>query len=338
MSIFVNSLFSNDMVVAAEGYDPEFGGHFDIMAESSADDLEIIKAMHAYDIAEIEAIKESGTDNVSTPLMEASVKEIWAKIKTFFLNLFKRILGFFKNMGIRVTALVSSNEGFVKKYGNRLDNLKITQPIEKKVFDYNIKINSEITNISKHLDVVDLFISDWKKDPTFNHGDDDKTNAVKIARSTIESKKDNDARLNTLRKDLVGDPSEDNYSNNLFKFFRNGDSEAKDKKITDIKPYKEYLESSKTIKDAVKKLEKDVSTTFNKLNRALSDIEQKAAKSDSKYASEYAAMVRSDAVLYSNMQSIITRFISAWYTAITECMRVSKSICVTALTQKPEKK
>ena len=78
MSIFSTTNYTEESeIIAAEGYDITLGGACDLAIESCMDELAVIEAMHAYDMAGFEAVRESGDKEIFTPAMEASMKEVY---------------------------------------------------------------------------------------------------------------------------------------------------------------------------------------------------------------------------------------------------------------------
>jgi len=201
MSIFNTSNMTT--LEACEGYSVEFGGNFDAIMESYDDDLAVIEAMHAYDMAELEA----GEGNY-TPAMEGALADIWAKIKAFFKNLVQKILAFFRSIGDYINSLVMSGTEFAKKYESRLKALKLNgMPFE--MFNYTIKVDSSRKALFSFKGLVDQY---QKAADEMVAIDITKPNAaVKIAKLDEKFDDDNEKDINDVRKELSGEEDEEKY-------------------------------------------------------------------------------------------------------------------------------
>lgn len=131
MSFFNNEdiFTATETIPAIEGlqYDVDFGGAANIAMESYEDQLNIVRAIHAADIAElrckykIRSVQESygDVDEAEAELQsvqEASVKEIFNAIKDAIKKLFGKIATFFKSLYDNFFVLNKSNKSFAEKY------------------------------------------------------------------------------------------------------------------------------------------------------------------------------------------------------------------------------
>lgn len=187
MAIFTNTITNtkNDIDLPVyEGYGLENCEYMNIFTEAFEDDLDVIEAMHSYDMAEIlgnrkiksviESKSESDEDynpeedeeigelkeELQTTLeaegekakgkFVEAVKKVWAKIKAFFQG----VVRFFKNLGLSSKEFAARN----KKYMAQLDtNLKFTQRM------YKWNHNTLLTDIPKSVTDVSKFITDLQK-------------------------------------------------------------------------------------------------------------------------------------------------------------------------------
>ena len=341
MSIFNNTMIDNtdgfvSEIVACDGYDVTLGGHYDAIMESFDDDLAVIEAMHAFDMAELEAMKESGTKTVATPVMEASLKEIWAKIKEFFVNLGKRIMAFFNSVADYVSSIVMSGATFVKKYKTRLDDAKTGFTFEKYDYSINSTFNtgkSEMKSVNKiSIDAINK-IKDIKID------DENILAKLTVMENEMDSSKS--SILANLRKKLSGESDEGKYTEALFNKFRSG-GKKKSVTVSDISSFVAFLEKSDELTKTIKEASESVKTTFSTIEKAINAAAKEAESSTkggeySQAGAKKAALMRGQIKTFSSAQSIFTRFVNAWSTAAKEATGVYKSICFKALTYKPEK-
>lgn len=94
-----------------------------LMIESLNFEEQITLDMLKSDYLEAKAIKESASEEEIAAITEASVKDIAAKIKNFFIKLGKRIKEFVLGWVARIRAkLTSNNEKFYNKYKDQVNN------------------------------------------------------------------------------------------------------------------------------------------------------------------------------------------------------------------------
>lgn len=118
MAFFNNDIFTSNIPVA-EGlqYDVDFGGAANIAMEAYADQLEVVKAIHAADMAELRCKARGVTESYEfESVMEASVGEIFTKIKDNIKAFFAKVTKFFRSFYEKFFALNKSNKSFVEKY------------------------------------------------------------------------------------------------------------------------------------------------------------------------------------------------------------------------------
>lgn len=336
MAIFNNkNLGSDDLFTdVCEGYDVANGGAYDAIMESCDDDFAIIEAMHAFDMAEFEALDESGAVlEASVPVMEASLKEIWERIKTFFANLGKRIVAFFKSVGDFIGSIVMSGDTFHKKYGNTLNNLKFEKfPYE--MYEYNIA--KSFDDGERYVRGTTVTIGNlMDKIKELNLDDSNVNRKIYDMKEEIEDK--SSTAISVLRKNLAGTDDKEKYSDALFKLFRKGGNK-KSIQITDISPFLKYLEGSKGLLETIKKANKMVIDTFNAINKKINETAKAAEKADKngtvQYGAKQAALMRSTLKAFSVVQTLFTTYTSAWSGAAKEAIGTYKSICFKAMQHK----
>lgn len=340
MSIFTNKLSVNDdafesEIVACEGYDFELGGNYDAMMESYDDDLAIIESMHAFEMAELEAMKESGSVEVATPIMESSLKDIWAKIKAFFVNLGKRIMAFFRSVKDYIVSIVASGSEFAKKYKERLDKVKLTN-FTYEMYDYKIRDNFKTG--TTHMKATNKKSEEYVN---MIKGVQIKGDHVLAKLNSIENTLDSSKEelLADLRKKLSGSAvSNEEYTKALFETFRSG-GKKKSVSVTSLSQYVEFLEKSDDLNKTIKEAHETVKSTFANIEKSINEAAREAETSTkggeySQAGAKKAALMRSQLKTFASAQSLFTRYVSAWSTAAKEATGTYKSLCYKALTHK----
>lgn len=159
MAFFNNdSLFGySGGVACAEGYDVDFGGYARIVEESCMDQLEIVKAMHSVDMQELNAAykvrsireaagDEDDADGVDDAIeefetaKEATIKEIFEKIKEGLKKFFSKLFGWIKSIWDKLVTFKKANKSFAETYRPVVEEYAeyITKPVEYTGFEYNI--------------------------------------------------------------------------------------------------------------------------------------------------------------------------------------------------------
>ena len=337
MSIFSNkNVFETDDIVACEGYDITLGGHYNAIMESYDDDLAVIEAMHAFDMAEMEAMKESGSEIVSTPLMEASAKEIWDKIKKFFKNLWSKIVAFFQSAIDYVSSLVMSGTAFAKKYEERLSKLNLNG-FTYEMYEYNFEsiYAKDISELSKYQEEVTKSIAkvseiDISKD-NFNELVSRYSDGIESIRNKIP---------HDIVKKLTGETNPEKFNEALANKFRSG-GKKKSLKITDLSKYIKFLKSSNGLIQHIKNTKDGVNKVFKEIDQAINKAANEAAKAGegatTQRSAKKASLIRSLSGSCSIVQTYTTRYINAWSSVVKEATSTYKNLCFKALSYKPAK-
>ena len=343
MAIFTNNNIFDTEIIACEGYDVELGGNYDAIMESYEDDLAVIEAMHAFDMAELTLTQESADFTEFQPTLEGNLKDIWAKIKAFFVNLGKKIMAFFRSIGDFIASIVMSGTDFAKKYAERLNKLNLSG-FSYDMYDYKIPGITEANDLAKgyedNIKKVEIDITNINKLKISDVGGagESKFEALMNAANDEHVK-----LLDDYRKTLSGESDAEKYGEALYKRFRGG-SVKKRFTLTSVSKYVKALEASKGLLDAIKKTEKSVKDSFKKvetlINTAASEADKIASESSgnaAKLAARKAAIMRKNLTTYSAMMTVLTRFLNAWSTAVKESTGVYKNLCFKALQHKNAK-
>lgn len=337
MAIFNTNRFDDTTeIIACEGYGIDNGGNYDAIMESYADDFAVVEAMHAFDMAEFELMKESSYDaEVGSPVLEASLKEIWQKIKTAFVNLGKRIMAFFKSVMDYINSLVMSGTDFANKYKERLSKLKLTG-FTFDMYDYSKTPDTfktgvaQIKAINKEVDGVCGKIAGVKIN------DANALPRLETMRNELAPK--NKQVMDSARKGLAGTDNAEEFSKALYEKFRNG-ATKKRVSVTSLGEYVDKLANSKQLQDNIKEAKKTVDEAFKaiekKINAAAADAESKVA--DGKWAAngaKQAALMRDQIKVFTSAQTLFTKYINAWSSAVSERTRTYKALCFKAMQHK----
>lgn len=139
MAFFNNENFLTPCTIpAVEGaqYDPDNGGAANIAMEAYEDQLNVVKAIHAADMAELgckyqyKGMTESYVAEQIQVVQEASIKEIFGSIKDAIKKFFGKIATFFKKLYEKFFVYSKSNKSFAEKYKSVIkdvtDGTKVT--------------------------------------------------------------------------------------------------------------------------------------------------------------------------------------------------------------------
>jgi len=339
MSIFsTNNYTEESEIIAAEGYDITLGGACDLAIESCMDELAVIEAMHAYDMAGFEAVRESGDKEIFTPAMEASMKEVWAKIKAFFKKFTERVMGFFKSAMDFVNSIVMSGSAFAKKYEERLNKLSLSG-FTYEMYEYNFE-----SIFAKGIDVVDAKVADVQKFMAdvagVNVSKDSAAANTELAQISTKIDQMKADSMNNLRKELSGTASADAYRSELAKKFRNGGAK-KSMTVTDLSKYVKFLKSSNGLVKHIEGCKNSMKTKFNAMEKEINNAARDAEKADNgqyaHIASKKAGLMRQCIQWNSAINNILTGYINEWSSAVKEATGVYKNLCFKAMQHKPAK-
>ena len=142
MAFFNNDAFTSVAgVPTIEGlqYDVDFNGANNIIRESYEDQLEVVRAIHAADIAELGCIHEGYDEGSSRyeQVMEGVVGDIFEKIKDGLKKFFGKIGAFFKSIYEKFILANKSNKAFSSKYVSILNSLdEYIRSVSVEGFDY----------------------------------------------------------------------------------------------------------------------------------------------------------------------------------------------------------
>lgn len=327
MGIFSN--FNNETeinVPVLEGYGPEQNGEMRIIRESFDDQLEVIKAFHALDMAEIagnKAVMEGASQEDIDVVMEGMIANAWTKIKEFFKKLMTKVSSYFEALVRMFDSMTKSTKDFVSKYESKLKVLKL-DGFEYAIVEYNtvaLESASVATAFNKVVDYVDgLSADDYKND--------DKEKMIE--------------KIKGLLVGQSGGVDDEEYTNKLYAYFRKGVDSADDNVderpisvssiIAEIKNTKAADNAGKAKKEAlkifadkVKEIEKCERAEAKRKTESESEINEQSA-----LLKEYQGKMS----LYSEANTAALKFFTAWSTAIKNRDADYKRVCLAAFSYK----
>ena len=353
MSIFSNLGYSSssssssdfDNIVIESSYDMELGGAYDSIMESYDADLAVVEAMHAFDMAELEAMKESGstTEYEFTATMEASLKDIWTKILAFFDKMVKTVMGYLTTAADFFNSMFMSGSEFVKKYEKRVNDMDLTG-FEFETFDYSYTKNDfeeGFKRIKATDDEIKKTVDGIKGRSITKDNQDDIIR--KLSEDISAAKYAAEEKLDTLRAGVAGASGKigaDAYRKHLHDKFRGN---GKKKTHHDAKEAIKNLHGLQDISNEIKKAREEVKKTFKDLH---SSIKQCAAEAEratgpngafAKAATAKASAIRANLQYSRAVKTIMTIYINEWSSAVNEGTKAYKSLCFRALQWKVNK-
>lgn len=352
MSIFSSkSKIDTDIDVAvAEGYSSEVNGNMDACIEAFEDQLAVIEAMHALDIAEIalegkieemkdadaseEEIKE--VEDELDKVTEASLKDIWDRILTMLQNLWSKIKAFFATIVAHFDALVKSGSEFATKYEKQVAGVKA---FEYECYDW-FKVD-----LTKEGGIIDKVIADVKSGINAPIAAINGAKGDAIAEVGEKSLEGKDKFLNTVRGMLIGTSSveADEFQDKAFEKLHGGDKFSKKERTVNASDAVKYLKDSK-ISDQIKKVKNSTDSSFKEIialvKKAASDAGRNERDAEGKTTSDGQAKVKyinKHVSYFSSAKSVINSYINMWKAAANEKDRACKSIILKALSNKNKK-
>lgn len=340
MAIFSNTIKEIDVPVY-EGYSFETCGHLDALMESLEDDLAITKAMHAFDMAEIEgmrrisalreAAEETGEDNdeaieneeaeLKTTLEEES-KNIFAKIKEALKKLWGKITAFFGSIFQNLQVFFANGENFIKKNEKAILEAINAADFELKLTTYNYQFKSIIGTFEN-------------KKKSLNGSYNDINTAINKITKT-DNKEEVEKAIEVLSKKVDGDDKE---IEDMKKTTRGISASSEVVERTEIEItasfVKDAIDFIKKSKDSIKTLKEIKKMNDDLFKAAISRIETIEKFNDSESVAAYGAnKIKS---LCTSFSSKTTRMANAQLQIVKEATVSAVSICRKAMAAKGKK-
>lgn len=266
---------------------------------------------------------------------------IFESIKNFFKKIWDKIKALFERFVAMFNSFAKSDSAFVNKYSKILRKLTL-KDFRCKVFTFtNLKVDLKNTfeivckNSPASPDIVGQIVDELLE------GQKNKINSVTLNNNDHKSLVDDFCRTTDKGKYMDGfrgisigsnnTISSQNYSNKLFKYFRDGKQEPKEIKITTVSDYLKDIENTADAKETAKDnydAFKDILEGYIDL---CDDLEDKFSEKDDEDANLKLRIVIKTTNMIRGIISILEMFNGAQLKAIKDRNRQAKSICVKAL-------
>lgn len=305
-------------------HEPGLEGAYAIVAESEANYNAI---MQAVGVAELAVYESTGCEMVYEA---GDVKGFFGKVKEFFMNLLEKIRGLFKKFFAMFDSHVKNDKDFVNKYKKHLLSVN-TKNFKYKGFNFTI----DAIDVDKAATAIDGVI------PSGSTSGNIASLQAEIAKS------ENRVELvEKMRGKAIGESSLEagEFTKELFKKLRSGEEtkeEMDNISVTDqlvaisensaLKKAaeKQFKDLEKAIKEAIKTVEK----SQNELLKGIPD------KTDREATELRAAQIKIASNHVTNLKdklAILQVVNGAKLTAIKDCNRQAKAICVALMNYKPK--
>lgn len=276
---------------------------------------------------------------------------IFESIKNFFKKLWDKIKALFERFVAMFNSFAKSDSAFVNKYSKTLRKLTLK--------DFRCKVY-EFTNLDENIkDIIGKIIDAVKQTTSKNSGSTSidliedflKGNVKKDDVSAI-TKTSDDQDINDFCKALEKSKaldsfrsltldftngasnavSSENYSNKLFKHFRNGKQEPKETKISNVSDYLKQIENTADDKSTAKDNYDTFKDTIENIIDSLDTLEDAIAEEETNDDTSLQLRLVTRASNYiRSCLNVAEIWNGAQLKAIKDRNRQAKSVCVKAL-------
>lgn len=305
-------------------HEPGLEGAYAIVAESEANYNAI---MQAVGVAELAVYESTGYEMVYEA---GDVKGFFGKVKEFFMNLLEKIRGLFKKFFSMFDSYTKNDKDFVNKYKKHLLSVN-TKNFKYKGFNFT-------------LDAVDLDRASTAMQGVIPSGST--SGDITSLQNEIAKSENRVELVEKMRGKAIGESSLEagEFTKELFKKLRSGEDSKEEMdniSVTDqliaisensaLKKAaeKQFKDLEKAIKEAIKTVEK----SQNELLKGVPD------KTDKEATVLRAAKIKVASNHVSNLKdklAILQVINGAKLTAIKDCNRQAKAICVALMNYKPK--
>ena len=317
--IYASNIENTQLTNAFEecNYEPGIEAAWGIVTESEANYNRI---MQAIGIEELCAYSETGQELVYE---SSNVKGFIGKAKEFFMKMWEKIKGMFKKFFAMFDSYTKSDKDFINKYKTHL--LKVNaRNFEYKGFNFT-NLNYDVAKAAeKALDPVPI-----NTDGTI--GEDVEAGLNKVSnKSEIVEK---------MRGAVLGESSLEasEFTKELFKLFRSDEDSKETLDNINVSSLIANISGNSGLKKEADKSYKDLEKKFKETLKTLDKLEKSLTKAATD--SESGAKVRyaNAAIYFVKEQMNIAQIVNgAKLTAIKDCNRQSKAICVALMNYKPK--
>lgn len=305
-------------------HEPGLEGAYAIVAESEANYNAI---MQAVGVAELAVYESTGYEMVYEA---GDVKGFFGKVKEFFMNLLEKIRGLFKKFFSMFDSYTKNDKDFINKYKKHLLSVN-TKNFKYKGFNFT-------------LDAVDLDRASTAMQGVIPSGST--SGDITSLQNEIAKSENRVELVEKMRGKAIGESSLEagEFTKELFKKLRSGEDSKEEMdniSVTDqliaisensaLKKAaeKQFKDLEKVIKEAIKTVEK----SQNELLKGVPD------KTDKEATALRAAQIKVASNHVSNLKdklAILQVINGAKLTAIKDCNRQAKAICVALMNYKPK--
>lgn len=310
------------------------------IAMESVEELHEIFMESFYNAEQIEL--EAATEGVEVAgskfesALEANNVSVLQRIKDFLKKLWEKVKAFFHNVKRFVSSVVMSGKDFAKKYKADIGKIKGLKDFEFEMYKYDDKRIDDVPSISDTEAATEAIFKGISAsvDTAFGgKSEEEIQKAVKSAKDAFDDKWEDAIRGEYVGKSKV---SSDDYDEELFKYFRNGASDAQDK---EKREFSEVASLAKIMTDSkadsnLDKLYSKQEKVYKKAEKMITDYEKElkakeGTKDNTKVQSAVSTICSEMTSAVSKVQSISNKLMSAWKTAYKERDAAYKS-CIMA--------
>lgn len=331
-----NSYGVDSQPIAMESCAPEFGGHAVTAMESLMMNTEIQIAMASmenvvsgiqYEVSNNGLSLESAL-SLHGVTLESAAGNVGAKVKKAIQKLWGMVKSFFSAIRRTFDGMIMSTKDFANKYKKDLETLKLSG-MKYKAYNY--------TNLDGAIDDV--------------YSSSKMTGLKQIGHSTqsedfdeTEKEKGKEA-LDAYRGSLVGkgDVESEDFSKEVFSYFRGGAESQTDKKEIDVnihsvlnsvKSNEKYSKDLSSGETKMNKFFKEQLDEITKLEGAANKDAANSSGDDAKNATSKAAALSKRHSRISAANSVAQTFVNGWRTAVVEQDKTNKAILIKAFSYK----
>ena len=307
-------------------HEPGIEGAYHIVAESEANYNAI---MQAVGVAELAVFEATGSEMVYEA---ADVKGFFGKMKEFFKNLLEKIKGLFKKFFAMFDSYVKNDKDFVEKYKKHLLG------VETRGFKYKgFVFSPEKVDLDKMVDKMDKV---YPEDPTKLP---DSKDALENIIHKYEDRVELVEKLRAAALGKSGNLEASEYTKELYAMLRSGEDSKQELENISVNEQLQYITANSGLKKAaekqysdLEKLCKETITSIEKMERELSkNIDIK----DSEKTEITSLKLKAATTHISNIKDVLSLLQianGAKLTAIKDCNRQAKAICVALMNYKPK--
>lgn len=304
-------------------HEPGLEGAYHIVAESEANYNAI---MQAVGVAELAVFESTGAEMIYEA---GDVKGFFGKMKEFFMNLWEKIKGLFKKFFAMFDSYTKNDKDFIAKYKKDIATAN-TKGFKYKGFNFT-------------LDAVDVQKSANKIHSMLPSSTPNNKSGLE---EFIKKFEDRVELVEKMRGAAIGESSLEasEFTKELFKALRSGEDTKEE--IDNISANEQLLAISENsaLKKAAEKqykdLEKEVKEAIKTLEKSEKElVKDIPGKGDKEGAELRALQIKAANIHIANLRdklNILQIVNGAKLTAIKDCNRQAKAICVALINYRPK--